>query len=199
MNQAPQRSATSWLISPKLTVYCLAFLMVLTFWGTVHQVEHGLYEAQNIFFNSWYFTFAGFIPFPGTQLVLAVLLVNLTIYFVNMILTQPLKPGIVLIHAGVLMLLLGGAVTHYFAEESQLTLVEGQASSVSASYNEWELAVWRQEGHVRDVLAVDADGFEPGDVVKFDAAGITVKVEQYHRNARAFRAPDVVGIINAMG
>ena len=193
------RAILGWLISPKLTVYCLAFLMVLTFWGTVYQVKHGLYEAQNIFFNSWFFTFAGFIPFPGTQLVLTVLTINLTAYFVNMVLTQPLKPGIVLIHAGMLMLLMGGAVTHHFAEESQLTLVEGQGSTVSASYNDWELAIWRQEGHIRDVLAVDANDLQAGDEVRFDAAGITVRVEQYFRNARAFRAPDVTGVTNAMG
>jgi len=199
MTSFSPRNILGGLISPKLTVYCLAFLMVLTFWGTVYQVEHGLYEAQKVFFNSWYFTFAGFIPFPGTQLVLTVLLVNLTAYFVNMILTQPLKPGIVLIHAGVLMLLLGGAVTHHFAEESQLTLAEGQGSNVSASYNDWELSVWRQEGNVRNVLAVDADAFKPGDTVAFDEAGISVTVEKYFRNARAFRSPDEAGVINAMG
>jgi hypothetical protein len=59
--------------------------MVLTFWGTVYQVEHGLFAAQERFYNSWLILVAGFVPFPGTQLVLAVLLVNLAGYLVQLV------------------------------------------------------------------------------------------------------------------
>ena len=74
-----------WLIGPRLTVYALAFLFVLTFWGTVYQVDHGLYAAQERFYNSWIILIGGFVPFPGTQLVLAILTVNLTAYLLAMI------------------------------------------------------------------------------------------------------------------
>ncbi len=175
-----------WLIGPRLTVYCLAFLFVLTFWGTVYQVENGLFAAQERFYNSWLILLGGFVPFPGTQLVLTVLTINLTAYLVTMIGKSSF--GILLTHAGLLMLLLGGAVTHYFAEESQLTLMEGEASNVSASYHRWEVAAWKQNGLVRDVIARDADQLRPGDRLAFDAAGFSVTVEAYHRNARAFQS-----------
>jgi hypothetical protein len=177
-----------WIISPRLTVVCLSFLMVLTFWGTVYQVEHGLFAAQERFYNSWLILIGGFVPFPGTQLVLAVLLVNLAGYLAQLVVQARLKFGILLIHLGILMLLLGGAITHYFAEESQLTLQEGESASASASYHQWELALWKQDGPVRDVLAIDADGLQPGDVRTFGATGLRVEVEQYHRNARAFQS-----------
>jgi hypothetical protein len=189
----------SWLIGPRLTVYCLAFLFVLTFWGTVYQVEHGLYAAQERFYNSWLILLGGFVPFPGTQLVLTVLTINLTAYLVAMVGRSSF--GILLTHAGLLMLLLGGAVTHYFAEESQLTLMEGEASNVSASYHHWEVAVWKQNGLVRDVLAQDADALRAGDALRFEGAGLTVTVETYHRNARAFQATAAVtnAPVNALG
>lgn len=186
----PQTRArySGWLISPKLTVICLAFLMVLTFWGTVYQVEHGLFAAQERFYNSWVILVGGFIPFPGTQLVLAVLLVNLAGYLVQLVFQPRVYFGILLIHLGILMLLLGGAITHYYAEESQLTLQEGETGSASASYHQWELALWKQDGPVRDVLARDADRLQAGDVLTFGATGLQVEVEQYHRNARAFQS-----------
>lgn len=188
-----------WLIGPRLTVYCLAFLFVLTFWGTVYQVEHGLYAAQERFYNSWLILLGGMVPFPGTQLVLTVLTVNLTAYLISMIGRSTF--GILLTHAGLLMLLIGGAITHYFAEESQLTLLEGETSSVAASYHQWELAVWKQDGPVRDVVAMTADHFRPGDTVRFEAAGLTVQVEDYHRNARAFQsvAPVTNAPLNGLG
>ncbi len=175
-----------WLVGPRLTVYCLAFLFVLTFWGTVYQVDHGLHAAQERFYNSWLILIGGFVPFPGAQLVLTVMTVNLAAYTFTMIGRSSF--GILLTHGGLLLMLLGGAITHYFAEESQLTLMEGEAANVSASYHRWELAVWKQDGTQREVLAVDADRFRPGDAVCFEAAGLTIKVEDYYRNARAFQA-----------
>jgi hypothetical protein len=38
--------------SVKIAVVCLLLLFVLTFWGTVAQVQQGLYVAQERFFHS---------------------------------------------------------------------------------------------------------------------------------------------------
>src|SRR5258708_30314611 len=65
------------LSSARVTVVCLFLLFILTFWGTIAQVHQGLYAAQDRFFNSFFFLAAGFIPFPGAQLVLWVFFINL--------------------------------------------------------------------------------------------------------------------------
>lgn len=200
MTRSPTLSrVVGWLISPALTCWCLAFLIVLTFAGTVYQVEHGLHAAQERFYNSYFLLLGGFLPFPGTQTVLAVLTVNLLGYLVKMLLFDHLKPGIVLTHLGILMLLIGGAITHHYAEESQLTLQEGETSSVSAAYGDWEIAVWRTTGAERDVWAQDADALQPGDRMTFPEPGVTIEVEAYHRNARAFRGGAEDPPLNAMG
>ena len=55
--------------SLKITVILLALLFLLVFLGTLYQVEHGIFGAQERFFFAWIVT-AYFIPLPGGQLVL---------------------------------------------------------------------------------------------------------------------------------
>ena len=192
MNERIQRawnsSPVQWLFSIKLTVVLLAILMVLTFWGTLYQVENGLFAAQQKFFTSWVVWVLGVIPFPGGKLTLAVFMVNLLGYMLNMLAFQPLRPGILMIHAGLLIMLIGGAVTHYYGEESYLSLWEGESSNVVNSYHEWEVAVWKTEGPIREVYAIDAYDLQPGEQLKFDPLPITVEVERYHGNARAYQS-----------
>jgi uncharacterized membrane protein YeaQ/YmgE (transglycosylase-associated protein family) len=186
-------TTTSWplriwraLISPRLTVVCLGFLIVLTFVGTVYQADHGLHQAKQRYFDSW-IAYLGPMPFPGTQLVLAVLLANLLGYLLQMLTRERMPYGILLTHLGILLMLVGGAITQRFGMESHLSLVEGEASNVSASYNDWELAVWNTDMGVRDVRARDANRLRAGDVLEFPDPGLTVAVEAYHRNTRAFQ------------
>lgn len=179
----------SWLqrlFSPQVTVVCLAALFVLTFWGTLYQVDHGLHAAQVRFFQSYIIWVGGFLPVPGAQLVLGVLLVNVLGYTINLLVFEPLRIGILTIHLGILILLLGGAVIRYHAEEGYLTLWEGEGSNVAASYTDWELALLQGTGAVANVTAVDLAGGIDGQVLRFDPAGLTVRIQAYYPNARAF-------------
>ena len=69
--------------SVRLTVACLVLACILVFWGTVAQVQLGLYKAQNEFFRSFvvYWQPKGWsfkIPvFPGGYLLGGLLLINL--------------------------------------------------------------------------------------------------------------------------
>lgn len=199
----PSRAAAFWdlLGSAKITTYCLSLLLILTFWGTLYQVENGLYLAKEKFFDSWFFLAAGVVPFPGTQLVLAALVINLVVYLVRLLMRQRIPFGLLVIHLGLLVLLLGGAITHLFARETQLTLAEGETGSASASYGDWEIAVWSEEDGMRDVMAYDSNHLKPGDALRFDDAGLTLKVVEYHRNARAFQstAPTTNGALTKLG
>lgn len=193
----------AFFLSLRLTVWCLLLLSILTVAGTLYQVDYGLYTAQERFFNSWVVLFWGFLPFPGTQLVLAFLFLNL---LANMVLRFSYgwrQSGIVLIHMGLMLLLAGGWVTRQFGQESFLTLQEGESSNLASSYHKWEVAAWRQApGPVRDVVAIDADYAAPGRVLPFDDFGLELVVEEYHRHARAFRSTDPdadFGILNATG
>ena len=51
------------LSSSRITVVCLFLLFILTFWGTIAQVQQGLYAAQDRFFNSYLFSGRRIYPF----------------------------------------------------------------------------------------------------------------------------------------
>ena len=82
-----------WLFGPTLTCICLAFLIVLVFLGTLYQVDHGLHAAKHRYFDSYFVLIGGFLPFPGTQSVMLVLLVSLLGYTANLLLAPRFRPG----------------------------------------------------------------------------------------------------------
>jgi hypothetical protein len=133
--------------SLKLTVACLVFGGVIVFWGAIAQVHLGLYKAQNEFFRSFiiHWTPPGtglHIPiFPGGYLVGAVLLVNLFVAHFRYYQPGKRKIGIMLIHLGVVLLLVGQMLTDFLSRESNLHLRIGQTKNYSEADRAFELAV----------------------------------------------------------
>ena len=160
----------------------LVLLFVLVGWGTLYQVEYGLYAAQERFFNSWIVWAWGWLPFPGGQLVcwgFALNLLSATLLLKFRF--QWEKSGIISIHYGLLLLLIGAFLTSMLAEESYLALYEGEASNVSHDYREWELVAWKEKqpslqnqpnGINREIHAYAADQLSVGIPVVFEAVGL---------------------------
>jgi len=141
------KPAFRFFASLRLTVVCLSLGMILVFWGTLAQVDLGLYKAQNEFFRSFFIFWgpkgaAWKIPvFPGGYLVGGVLLVNLVAaHFKRFRLTRD-KVGIWLTHVGLILLLLGQLMTDMLSRESVLHLREGQSKNYTESTRETELAI----------------------------------------------------------
>jgi ABC-type transport system involved in cytochrome c biogenesis permease subunit len=166
-------------------VICLVVLAALVVWGTVYQAENGLYQAQQKFFYSWFFFIFGFIPFPGAVLVMFVLFFNLVCSLFFRIGFRLSKIGNVITHLGILILLVGGFFTFYFSEESSLMLKEGESSSLSSSRHSWELALWEAGPGERDVYAVDASGFYPGETLWFEDLHLELVIKEYYENCSA--------------
>lgn len=192
------------LSASRITVVCLFLLFILTFWGTIAQVQQGLYAAQDRFFNSFFFLAAGFIPFPGAQLVLWVLFVNL---ICMMILTfkkylQWENSGLLITHLGLILYFIAAFMVFHVSQESNVRLAEGEATNVSTSYNDWELACWKDDGNERQVTAFDTRNFKPGFQVPFEDKDFTLWVNKFYLNSDAFNDSSVkkdVPILNASG
>jgi len=128
----------------------LLCMFFLTFFGTIYQVDHGLYQAKQTFFSSW-FLWTGeagaSVPyFPGGLLCMSLLMMNMTMGgFIRMRITKR-NIGVVVIHFGVAFMLLAGLVKLWKAEEGQLTLAEGQRSNYFSSLFDWEVAIWDLDG-----------------------------------------------------
>ena len=176
--------------SLRITVIGLVFLLILTVWGTLYQADHGLYGAQERFYQSWYFLIGGFLPFPGAQLVMTVLFINLLAAMLVLAIRGRLHWGLVVTHLGLMLMLTAGAVTFYLGKESHLSLVEGEASNVAMTYNEWELALLpTSDGKPREVSALDAKWLQPGRTIPLPGERLALRIEEAHRNCQATREP----------
>jgi len=180
------------LASLKLTVLCLSLLFILTLWGTVGQVQNGLYLAQERFFHSFFFLAMGFLPFPGAQLVMWVLFVNLTAVALVRYAYTWNRIGILIIHGGLMLFLVSGYVTLHGAVESHLALGEGNAANYSTAFHSWDVAVWKDQEtpatgkFVTDVTSVDIMAFKHDRPVVFEDQGITLRLLEYYRNCGAY-------------
>ena len=156
--------------SLRVTVICLIFYFILVAWGTLYQVEYGLYAAQKRFFYAWVFMIGGWIPFPGAQLVSLILGSNLLSAACRMKFAfRWSKLGILGVHYGLITLLLGSAVVHFTAEESYLSLAEGEASNLRADYHLWELAFWIEnagESPIRETYAYEVSSLRRGEAIR---------------------------------
>src|SRR5262245_21767555 len=147
--------------SLRLTVVLLAFGILLVFIGTVAQADEGLYQAQARYFKHWYvfgFSFWGHhipLPLPGGYLLGTALLINLMAAHLARFKWAWSKAGILLTHAGVILLLVGQLTTDIFSYETQLRFVEGESKCYSESYRDYELAFVSDGGNgTNDVTVV---------------------------------------------
>ena len=184
------------LTSLKLTVFCLACAMILVFVGTLDQVNIGVYEAENRYFKSFflYFTLPGSvlrIPwFPGGYLVGGLLLLNLIAAHLARFRFSWKKAGILVLHSGVILLLLGQLFTSLFQVESQLRLNKGETKNYSISYYQDELAVIDTSAPDFDqVISIPDSQLYKGHKVRLPVDSLEVDIDEYFTNS-VLMAPD---------
>ena len=187
------------LASLKITVLGLFLLLALTVWGTLYQADHGLFEAQERFYQSWTFQ-AGPVPLPGAQSVMVLLFVNLAASLLHLALQRRLRLGFLATHAGLALMLAAGGITFYFGRSAHLTLEEGQGSNVALSDQDWELALMPgRNGERRLVNAMDARRLRPGRRIELPGGELALRVEESYRNCEAERREEVAAPDNANG
>ena len=177
--------------SLKLTVACLLMGCVLVFWGTLAQVHLGLYKAQNEFFRSVfvYWTPNGsnlHIPiFPGGYFLGTVLLINLFCAHLRYYQPGKRKIGIVLIHFGVVLLLLGQMLTDFLSQESALHLRIGETRNYSEADRAFELAVFDTTDPDSDkVVAIPCSLLVRRGEVSDPEMPFTVRVKTFYANSQ---------------
>lgn len=177
------------LSSLRLTVSLLGFAMVLIVIATLSQVELGIHEVQEKFFRCWIAwwdiipgekKFA--IPIPGGMLLGSLLVLNLLAAHGTRFQLRWNKAGMIVIHSGILLLLLGELFTGLFAREAQMTLAEGKILNYSTFPREVELVVIRPDGDgLETVTAIPQTRLEDG--AEFPFGGFSVKIRSYFPNS----------------
>ena len=187
----PLKSPLRILSSLRLTVICLGLGMLLVFLGTLAQVHLGIHAVQARYFQSLliYWSPPGArwkIPvLPGGYLLGTVLLVNLiAAHAVRFQLTRK-KLGIILLHFGVILLLIGQLLTGLFARETQMRIDEGQTLGYSEAPREVELAVIDvTDPNFDQVVAIPEEVLARGGTIQSPTLPFTLNVRQFMGNAR---------------
>ena len=139
------------LASLRLTVVLFALAMVLIFAGTLAQREQGNWDVVSEYFRSlWVFIplrhllftdVPGVLPFPGGFTLLTLLLVNLLAAHTVRFKLAWKRAGILIIHAGLILILVGELVTGLFAHEAIMSIDEGSYANFTEDIRSAELAV----------------------------------------------------------
>jgi hypothetical protein len=179
------------LTSLKLTIFCLACAMVLVFLGTLDQVHIGVYEAEIRYFKSFflYFTLPRTdlrIPwFPGGYIVGSLLLINLIAAHISRFKLSWKKAGILLLHSGLILLLVGQLFADIFVDlESQMRLDQGQTKNYSESLYHDELAIIDTSGANSDqVISVPESQLYRGNRIDLPVDSLQLVIKEFYPNA----------------
>lgn len=134
-----------------LAIILLSFLLLLTYFGTMAQVEMGLYEASEKYFESLFLVQKiGPVPIilPGVYLVSALLFLNLFLGGLVRAKKNWRRPGMVVAHFGILYILFAGFVAFHYTREGNMVLYEGDRSDEIYNLTDWsiEISNYNDEG-----------------------------------------------------
>jgi hypothetical protein len=131
------------LASYGFAVILMLFLMVLTFLGTMGQVDRGLYAIQKEYFESaflvhWFF---GVIPVPLPGVFLLMVLFTINLVFGGIIRARKgwREWGMLVTHLGAIMLLVGCFVAYKYSTHGSMLLHEGEIAAHFESNTVWDL------------------------------------------------------------
>lgn len=178
------------LTSLRLTVICLVLALGLVFIGTLAQVSWGLYIVQEKYFNSWFVLWQPkgwdwHLPiWPGGFLIGSALLINLLAAHIKRFEFSRKKLGIFVIHAGLILLLLGQLFTQLFQVESYMTIPEGESRNYSESQRSNELAVIDKSDPESDlVVAIPEKQLAHHREISHEKLPFKVRVLKYFQNS----------------
>jgi len=199
------------LASLRLTVWLMVLAILLVFFGTLAQIDEGLYAVLRgyfrclvawiplqifvrfgqIFFNLPHtLQVPGSFPYPGGWLLGALLLTNLIAAHATRFQFTVKRSGVLLLHAGLIVLMLGELITGLFATEGRMTIWENGASNYVESHDYTELAIIDPSDPAADsVIAIPQQRLRDGQIISDDRLPFDVEVVQYMVNSTEPRAP----------
>lgn len=190
------------LASLKLTVVLFAMAMVLIFAGTLAQVHQGIWSVMEQYFRQLVvmiefqlfvpveiMRLPGRFPFPGGFTVGGLLLANLLAAHAVRFKINRKRFGIILIHVGIILLLVGELVTALYAVEGNLSIDEGSSSNFTEDIREAELAIVDRSNPDYDKIAVIPESMlhRHNQLITDQRLPFDVAVDQWMDNSRLHR------------
>ncbi len=199
------------LASLQLTVVLFVLGILLVFFGTLAQLDNGIWTVVDKYFYSpvvwvpfelfhkflavfWKEQFPagrsvwqGAFPFPAGQLVGGAMVVNLLAAHALRFRLTWKRSGIFLIHGGMLLLFTGEFITREFAIEQQMTIPEGGGVNFTEDTRNVELALIDRSPSTEDRVAVISQkrlaAARPGTRITHPDLPVDVEVVKFMKNS----------------
>ncbi|MFT5206857.1 MAG: hypothetical protein ACI9CF_000598 [Candidatus Omnitrophota bacterium] len=174
--------------SLRVVIICLMIYMLLIFVGTMDQVNLGIYAVQ----KKYFLTFFVFHPigsyrvpvFPGGYLVGLILIVNLTAVFLTRFKFKKQNIGLIIIHAGIMVLMIGGGITSVLSNDGFMMISEGETKNYSESYSKVELAIINKSHPLIDTItSIPESRLKKNTLIQEGDLPFQIKVQKYLPNA----------------
>jgi hypothetical protein len=171
--------------NPKIFVFTIIWLMVLVFVGTVEQKDIGLFAAQNKYFSStivWFYS----IPFPGGLLTMTVLSLNLFSFFLKPNVWNKNKLGVIIVHTGALILLIGSGVTSVFSKEGNMVIIENDQSNYMHSFYYKEFTILNLDEYKDsiEVINFNEKSLVKGEILSYSNLPFKIEIVDYFINSK---------------
>lgn len=198
--------------SLKLTVALFALSMMLVFFGTLAQVDEGIFTVLSKYFRCKFIAWipfqifvrfgqvflgvsheaelSGSFPFPGGWLLGGLLLLNLLAAHAVRFKLNWKRAGIVILHLGLVILMLSEAIAGQFQIESRMNIENGKSRNFVEDYRSTELAIiTRDDPKTDSVVAVPESMLRNGNVISHESLPFDVTVDRYMANSAAPQRP----------
>jgi hypothetical protein len=193
------------IASLRLTVVLFALAILLVFFGTLAQVDEGLWTVLHKYFRAWlawiplqalvrfgqvFFgvsrtaQLSGSFPFPGGWLLGSVLLANLLAAHAVRFKLSWKRSGILILHAGLIILMVSELITGLFAVENRMSIEENHSKNYVEDYHAAELAfIDGSDPKTDDVVVIPASLLRKGGLIQHDDLPFDVQVVRYMVNS----------------
>lgn len=174
----------------------LLLLTVLTLFGTLEQKEFGLFVTAKKYFSSEAFiVFPELygrkwpLPLPGAFWVSALLFVNMVCGGLVRARKGWKKVGVLISHFGILMMLFGGAITHFASTRGAVKLFPGEESDATISFTDYTVEVAElADGQPEKIYSLPSDLFKsrgPNDplTAEFSELPFDLEIQGWQHNA----------------
>lgn len=207
---SPVVAVGRWIVgffaSMKLSVTLIILLGVLTWLGTLAQVNYGLFQVQKDYFESWFviaelpvavwghdlLSFPLKIPLPGAYPVMLLLGINLLVGGMVRMKLKLRNIGVFVTHIGIAGLLAAGFVKMHYSVSGHVRLYESIPvnegtdkairTSQFVSFHDYELALLRDDGStiVERTIPEKALVAARDETVKITDPDLPFQIELHH-------------------
>jgi hypothetical protein len=193
------------LASLRLTVALFVLAFILVFLGTVAQKDDSNWSVVNHYFRSGYVwipyqvfvrfgqvffgvspkaELPGAFPYPGGWLLGGMLLVNLLAAHTTRFRMSWKRSGILLLHAGLIVMMLSELIAGLFSIEGRMSIAEGRSSNYLEDHIAMELAIIdTSDAQINDVMVIPDRMLKKRDLIRNDLLPFDVEVLQYMVNS----------------